>query len=78
MAITITFTGERSGLTPGWSAMEEPLKEDGHTTEPLLEEEETGCHLKKAGSGCMGAVGARCMSIVGAGTGKRVGATGLT
>ena len=49
-AITITFTGERSGLTPGCWALEQPLKKDKHGTEPLLEEEETGCHQKKAGS----------------------------
>ena len=58
VAFTDTFTGEWSGLAPGWSAEEDPLKQEEQSTEPLLEEEETGCHQKKAGSVCMmGAAG---------------------
>ena len=50
MVITLIFTGERSGLALGWWALENPLKLDGHCTEPLLEKEETSCHHKMAGS----------------------------
>ena len=50
VADTITFTGERTRLTHGCSASEEPSKQDMQSTEPLLEKEESGCHKKKTGS----------------------------
>ena len=50
MTITVTFTGKRGRLAPGWWTKENPLKPEKPSSEPLLEEEETCCPPTKAGS----------------------------
>ena len=70
VVLSITLTVENIKLAPGWWAEEGPLKPEKHSSEPLLEEEETGCHQKKSGRMCM-MIGI-CLKW-GTGTEKRVG-----